>query len=69
MDPKKHMSISILWGYPYVSASLGVYGISLSLFLLMCFPGALVWVVRSLALGFRDLRLRSSVLGVGLRWF
>ena len=21
MDPKKHMSISILWGYPYVSAS------------------------------------------------
>ena len=42
--PKKDISISMLWGYPYLIGlhyKGGLYGISLSLFLLMCIFGAL----------------------------
>ena len=47
--PKKHISISILWGYPYLNGLhyKGLYGISLSLFLVMCFWGPVIlssWV-------------------------
>ena len=45
------MSISILWGYPYLNGlhyKEGLYGISLSLFLLMCFFGALYRASRAL---------------------
>ena len=40
--PKKRISISILWGYPYLIGlpyKGGLYGISLSQFLLMCILG------------------------------
>ena len=54
--PKKDISISMLWGYPYlIGLHYKGYGISLSLFWLMCFFGALFYPIskKFLPAGFR----------------